>query len=71
MFYDLPFDDELVAMMVIHMDDIQVSTSQNVAEIGLGAPHDSLPTKGLDKLLWYMGSEYRRDSEQSIVKIPD
>ena len=55
--------------MVIHVDDIQISASQNVAEVVIAALNDSFPTKDLGELSWYMGSEYRRDRERGTLEI--
>ena len=59
----------VVAMVVIHVDDIQIAASQEVAEVVVDSLNDKFPTKNLGELSWYMGSEYKRDREKGTLEI--
>ena len=55
--------DDVVAMMVFHVDDIKIAATE-VTDLVVSALNQRFPTKHLGEVEWYMGSEYKGDREK-------
>ena len=61
----------VVAMMVVHVDDIKTAATEAVTEVVAAALNQRLCiTKHLGEVEWYMSGGYNRDREKSTVEIP-
>ena len=67
--FRLMLNDEVVAMMVVHVDDIKIAATKEVTDSVVVALNKRFPTKHLGEVTWYMGSEYRRDREKGTLEI--
>ena len=47
--------DDVVVMMVFHVDDIMIAATEEVTKVIVGALNQVLPTKHLGEVEWYMG----------------
>ena len=53
--------NNVVAMMVVHADDVKIAVTEEVTEMVVSTSTQRFPTKYLVEVEWYMGSEYKRD----------
>ena len=61
--------DSVVAMLVVHVDDIKIAATKEVTDSVVFELNKRFPTKHLGEVMWYMGSEYRRDREKGTLEI--
>ena len=62
--------DDVVAMMIFHVDDVMITATEEVTKVIVGALNQMFPTKHLiGEVEWYMGSEYKIDRERGILEI--
>ena len=54
-------NDEVVAMLVVHVDDIKISATKENTHSVVADLNKRFPTTHLGEVTWYMGSEYKRD----------
>ena len=62
-------NDEVVAMLVVHVDDIKIAATKEITESVVADVNKRFPTKRLSEVTWYMGSEYKRDREKGTLEI--
>ena len=62
-------DDILTGVVVMHVDDVLFVGGNSVSKIVVKALNDTLPTKHLGELTWYMGIEFKRDRKAGTVEI--
>ena len=62
-------NDEVVAMLVVHVDDINIATTKEMKDLVVADLNKRLPTKRLGEVTWYMGSEYKRGREKRTLEI--
>ena len=55
--------------MVLHVDDIIFGGASSVSRTVVDVLNDTLPTKHLGDLSWYMGVEYKRDKEKKVIEL--
>lgn len=51
--------DEVVAMLVIHVDDITIAAIEEITYLVVADLSKRFPTKHAGEVMWYMGSEYK------------
>ena len=56
-------NDAVVAVLVVHVDDIKIASTKEVTDAVVADLNKRFPIKHLDQVMWYMGSENRRDRE--------
>ena len=61
--------NEVLGMVVIHVDDILYGGVQRLAEYLVQALGDSLPTKNLGDVLFFLGCAFCRDREAGVIEI--
>ena len=61
--------DEVVEMIAIHVDDILYAGTKSLAEVVVEALGDSLPTKNLGEVKFFLGCEFIRDREAGPIEI--
>ena len=61
--------EEVVGMVAIHVDDILYAETNSLAEVVVEALDDSLPTKNLGKVKFFLGCEFIRDREAGTIEI--
>ncbi|CAB1120053.1 unnamed protein product [Ectocarpus sp. CCAP 1310/34] len=61
--------DEVVGMVAIHVDDILYAGTKSLAEVVVAALGDSLPTKNLGEVKFFLGCEYIRDRKAGTIEI--
>lgn len=61
--------DEVVAMVVIHVDDIELAASKEIENVAIDSLIDRFPTKNLTELSWNMKSECKRGREKDALEI--
>ena len=61
--------DEVLGMVVIHVDDILFGGLKRIGEFVVQALGDSLPTKNLGEVIFFLGCAFRRDREAGTIKI--
>ena len=61
--------DEVMGVVVIHVDDVLYAGTKSLAKVVVEARVDSLPTKNLGKVKFFLGCEYICDREAGEVKI--
>ena len=61
--------DEVVGMVAIHVDDILYAGSKSLAMVVVEALGDSLPTKSLGEVKFFLGCEFIRDREAGTIEI--
>ena len=54
--------------MAFHVASITIAATEEVTEV-VGARNQSVPTKHLGEVEWYMGSKYERDREKGTLEI--
>ena len=62
-------NDEVVAMLVVHVDDINIATTKEMKDLVVADLNKRLPTKRLGEVTWYMGSEYKGGCEKGTLEI--
>ena len=67
--FRLTVNDEVVAMLVVHMDGIKIAATKEITDSLVADLNKRFPTKPLDQVTWYMGSEYERDREKGTLEI--
>lgn len=64
---------EVITVMVIHVDDIQIASSQEVVEVVISVLSDEFPATCENVIVfvvpWYMGSDFRRDERKIMLEI--
>ena len=61
--------DEVVGMVAIHVDDIMYAGTKSLAEVVVEALGDSLPTKNLGEVMFFLGCDFFRDREAGTIEI--
>ena len=61
--------DEVVGMVAIHVDDILYAGSKSLAMVVVEALGDSLPTKNLGEVKFFLGCEFICDREAGTIGI--
>ena len=61
--------DEVLGMVVIHVDDILFGGLKRIGEFVVQALGDSLPTKNLGEVIFFLGCAFRRDREAGTIEI--
>ena len=59
---------DAAVMMAFHVASITIAATEEVTEV-VGARNQSVPTKHLGEVEWYMGSKYERDREKGTLEI--
>ena len=67
--FRLMLNGAVVAMLVVHVDDIKIAATKEVMDSVVADLNNRFPTKHLGKVTWYMGSEHRRDREKGTLEI--
>ena len=67
--FRLMSNDAVVAMLVVHVDDITIAATEEVTDSVVADLSKRFPTKHLGDVTWHMGSEYRRDREKGTLEI--
>ena len=62
-------DDEVLGMVVIHVDDILFAGLKRLGEFLVQALGDSLPTKNLGEVVFFLGCAFRRNREAGTIEI--
>ena len=62
-------NDEVAAMLVVHVDDIKIAATREITDSVVADPSKRFPTKHLGEVTWYMGSEYKRPREKGTLEI--
>ena len=65
----LMVNDELAAMLVVHVDDIKIAATKEITDSVVADLNKRFPTKHLGEVTWYMGSEYKRNREKGTLEI--
>ena len=65
----LMVNDEVVAMLVVHVDDIKIAATKDITDSVVADLNKRFPTKHLGEVTWYMGSEYKRGREKRTLEI--
>ena len=61
-------NDEVVAMLVVHVDDINIAATKEMTNTIVSDINERFPTKHLGEVTWYMGSDYERDHEKGTLE---
>ena len=61
--------DEVVGMVAIHVDDILYAGTKSLAKVVVEALDDSLPTKNLGEVKFFLGCQFIRDREAGTIEI--
>ncbi|CAB1110629.1 unnamed protein product [Ectocarpus sp. CCAP 1310/34] len=61
--------DEVMGIIAIHVDDILYAGTKRLAEVIVEALGDSLPTKILGKVRFFLGCAFSRDREAGTIEI--
>ena len=67
--FRLMVNDEVVAMLVVHVDDTKIAATKEITDSVVADLNKGLPTKHLGEVTWYMGIEYKRDREKGTLEI--
>ena len=67
--FRLMVNDEVAAMLVVHVDDIKIAVTKEITESVVADLSKRFPTKHLGEVTWYMGSEYERDREKGTLEL--
>ena len=63
-------NDEVVAMLVAHVDDIKIGAATKEITGSIVADQNKIfPTKHLGEVTWYMGSDSKRDRKKGTLEI--
>ena len=60
---------DVVAILVFHVNDIKIASTEKVTEMVDSALNQIFPTKHLGEVAWYMGSECKRNREKGTWEI--
>ncbi|CAB1112508.1 unnamed protein product [Ectocarpus sp. CCAP 1310/34] len=61
--------DEVMGIIAIHVDDILYAGTKRLAEVIVEALGDSLPTKNLGEVRFFLGCAFSRDREAGTIEI--
>ena len=61
--------DEVIGMVAFHVDDIRYAGTKSLAKVVVEAPGDSLPTKYLGEVKFFLGCAFIRDREAGTIEI--
>ena len=61
--------DEVMGMVAIHVDDIQYARTKSLDKVVVEALGDSLPTKNLGEIKFFLGCAFIRDREAGTIEI--
>lgn len=63
-------NDDVAAMVVVHMDDIKIAATatKEITHSEVAGLSKRFPTKHLGEVTCYMGSKYKRDREKGTLK---
>ena len=61
-------NDEVVAMLVVHVDDIKIAATKEITDSIVAHLNKKFPTKPLGEVTWCMGSKYERDREKATLE---
>ncbi|CAB1116069.1 unnamed protein product [Ectocarpus sp. CCAP 1310/34] len=61
--------DEVMGIIAIHVDDILYAGTKRLAEVIAEALGDSLPTKNLGEVRFFLGCAFSRDREAGTIEI--
>ena len=61
--------DEVMGMVAIHVDDILYAGTKSLAKVVVEALGDSLPTKNLGEVKFFLGCAFIRDREAGTIEI--
>ena len=67
--FRLMVNDEVIAMLVVHVDDIKIAATKEITDSVVADLNKRFPTKHLGEVTWYLGSEYKRDREKVTLEI--
>ena len=67
--FRLMVNDEVAAMLVVHVDDIKIAATKEITDSVVADLNKRFPRKRLGEVTWYMGSEYKRDREKGTLEI--
>ncbi|CAM9351520.1 unnamed protein product, partial [Laminaria digitata] len=59
--FRLMLNEVVVAMLVVHVDDIKIAATKEVTDSVVAKLNKRFPTKHLGEVTWYMGSVYRSE----------
>ena len=62
-------NDEVVAMLVVHVDGIKIATPNEIMDLVVADPNKRFPTKYLGDFTWYMSSEYKRSRQKGTLEM--
>ncbi|CAB1120503.1 unnamed protein product [Ectocarpus sp. CCAP 1310/34] len=62
-------EDEVMGIIAIHVDDILYAETKGLAEVIVEALGDSLPTKNLGEVIFFLGCAFSRDREAGTIEI--
>ena len=62
-------NDEVVAVLVVHVDYINIAATKEITDAVVADLNKIFPTKHLGEVTWYMCSEYKRDRENATLEI--
>ena len=62
-------DGTLTGIVVMHVDDVLFAGGISVSKIVVKALNDTLRTKHLGRLTWYMGIEFKRDRKAGTIEM--
>ena len=67
--FRLMVNDDVVAMLVVHVDDTKITATKEITDSVVVDLDKRFPTKHHGEVIWYMGSEYKRDREKGTLEI--
>ena len=67
--FRLMVNDEVVAMLVVHVDDIKITATKEITDSVVADLNKRFPTKHLGDVTWHMGSEDKRDREKGTLEV--
>ena len=62
-------NDEVVAMLVVHVDDIKIAATKEITDSVVSNLNKRFPATHLGEATWFMGIEYKRDREKGTLEI--
>ncbi|CAN0529103.1 unnamed protein product [Scytosiphon promiscuus] len=60
-------NDEVVVMVVVHVDDIKIAATKEIPDLVLADLNKRFPMKQLGGVTWYMGSGYKKESGEGYA----
>ena len=67
--FRLMVNGEVVAMLVVHVDDIKIAATKEITDSVVADLNNRFPTKHPGEVTWYMGSEYKSDRVKRTLEI--